>query len=122
MTDAALDAVKGRHEQVWVGVPGKSLCEGYFVPVPYPCDVARLLAEVERLREENAVGRQAVETNWKLLDRLARDESGLQAILREHHEVETHGSAMQCCTCGPQEKRWPCITVLEARAALGGEE
>ena len=65
------------------------------------CDAARLLAEVERLRK------------------------GLRAVLREHWESATPGSRgllRHCGICSPQEKRWPCVTVLEARAALGGEE
>ena len=63
------------------------------------CDAACLVSEVERLQE------------------------GLRAILREHRRItETVGRQPQCCTCNPQDKRWPCVTVLEARAALGGEE
>ena len=61
-----------------------------------PCETALWIAEVERLQE------------------------GLRAILREHRKItETIGRQPQCCTCNPQEKRWPCTTVLEARAALG---
>ena len=65
------------------------------------CDAARLVAEVERLRE------------------------GLRAVLREHWESATPGSRgllRHCGICSPQENRWPCTTVLEARAALGGED
>ena len=52
-----------------------------------------------------------------------RLQEGLRAILREHRRItETVGRQPQCCTCNPQDKRWPCVTVLEARAALGGEE
>ena len=62
-------------------------------------EIRALRAEVERLQE------------------------GLRAILREHRRItETVGRQPQCCTCNPQDKRWPCVTVLEARAALGGEE
>ncbi len=62
------------------------------------CDAGRLVAEVERLQK------------------------GLRAILREHRPVTFYGHAAHCQLCSPQEKRWPCTTVLEARAALGGED
>ena len=65
------------------------------------CGRLELEAEVERLQE------------------------GLRAILREHTPdpefPETHPWA-RCTICSPQEERWPCSTVLEARAALGEGE
>ena len=61
------------------------------------CDAGRLVAEVERLQK------------------------GLRAILREHRAVRTPVRPY-CCICAPQEGEWPCTTVLEAGAALGGEE
>ena len=62
-----------------------------------PCETSRLVAEVERLR------------------------GGLEAVLREHTPEAPDGRADRCRLCSPQEKRWPCVTVLEARAALEGE-
>lgn len=98
MNAEVLAEIKARHCEM-CGLPYHRYCdhdpEHDWAPVS--C-INGLRAEVERLQE------------------------GLRAILREHHEVETHGGATQCCTCGPQEKRWPCTTVLEALAALGGEE
>lgn len=59
-----------------------------------------------------------------LRDRIVVLEKGLRAILEGHacdpEFPETHPWA-RCTICSPQEKRWPCTTVLEARAALGGE-
>lgn len=55
-----------------------------------------------------------------LTSRIDKLKAGLQAILQEHVEAPKaglHGS--ECCTCAPQDKLWPCVTVLEARAALG---
>lgn len=55
-----------------------------------------------------------------LAGRIDKLKAGLQAILQEHVEAPKaglHGS--ECCTCAPQDKLWPCVTVLEARAALG---
>jgi hypothetical protein len=55
-----------------------------------------------------------------LTSRIDKLKAGLQAILQEHVEAPKaglHGS--ECCTCTPQDKLWPCVTVLEARAALG---
>lgn len=50
-----------------------------------------------------------------------RLQEGLRAILQEHTPdpefPETHPWA-RCTICSPQEERWPCSTVLEARAAL----
>lgn len=62
---------------------------------PWPCDVKVVLAKVERLRE------------------------GLRAILREHQESRSRPNL--CRLCGAHDN-WPCVTVLEARAALEGED
>ena len=59
----------------------------------WPCDAHKLRAEVERLRV------------------------GLLAILREHHQV-CRGGYARCSVCSSVDGRWPCVTVLEARAAL----
>ncbi len=61
----------------------------------------------------------------ELVARIEELEKGLRAVLREHWESATPGSRgllRHCGICSPQEKRWPCTTALEARAALGGEE
>lgn len=65
-------------------------CEG-----PWPCDKRRLASRIEDL------------------------ETSLEFILREHYKV-LNGQHEACCTCSPQDSDWPCVTVLEARAALGG--
>lgn len=89
-------AIKARHPRERHDCPS---CDEYVCSRgPWEvCDAARLLAEVERLR------------------------GGLRAILREHTPdpefPETHPWA-RCTICSPQEERWPCSTVLEARAAL----
>ena len=94
MTPEEFAAIKARHQ------PDRDLVcaecgQGW------PCQSALLVAEVERLQE------------------------GLRAILREHTPdpefPETHPWA-RCTICSPQEERWPCSTVLEARAALGEGE
>ena len=57
----------------------------------------------------------------KLRTEVERLQEGLRAILREHHEQQyVHYRA--CAVCSPADNRWPCTTVLEARAALEGKE
>ena len=61
----------------------------------WPCDTEVALVANERLRE------------------------GLRAILEYHQEIAKAGPyGSECCTCSPQDGKWPCVTVLEARAAL----
>lgn len=100
MKEEEFAAIKARHPRERHDCPS---CDEYVCSRgPWEvCDAARLVAEVERLQE------------------------GLRAILREHGEVAKHGSRgllRECRICAPQESRWPCVTVLEAREALGGEE
>ena len=103
MNAEELAAIKARHRPgadgqccgaCWAEYPYVSAP----VPALWPCDAARLVAEVERLQE------------------------GLRAVLERHvcdpEFPETHPWA-RCVVCFTTEKRWPCTTVLEARAALG---
>ena len=53
----------------------------------------------------------------ELVSRIEDMERGLRAILREHHQVRRGGYA-RCSVCSSVDGRWPCVTVLEARAAL----
>lgn len=56
-----------------------------------------------------------------LASRIDELEAGLRAVLEEHVEAPKEGlHGSECCTCAPQDKLWPCVTVLEARAALEG--
>ncbi len=69
----------------------------------------------------------ALEAKWEeivsLRERITTTEKGLRAILEEHAEIAKAGRyGSECCTCSPQDGNWPCVTVLEARAALGGED
>lgn len=50
-----------------------------------------------------------------------RLQEGLRAILQEHREIKAPERSY-CLICAPGDGRWPCVTVLEARAALGGED
>ena len=95
MSEEELAAIRARHWKV--GGRGTAYPEQCVCGLAWPCDAGRLVAEVERLQE------------------------GLRAILREHYGLEDR-YGMCCVLCNPQEKRWPCTTVLEARAALGGED
>lgn len=56
-----------------------------------------------------------------LRDRIVVLERGLRAILREHRPTDVTGR-LRCVLCSPGDSNWPCVTVLEARAALGGEK
>ena len=98
MTPEELVEIKARHWKI--GGRGTVYPEQCVCGLMWPCDAGRLLAEVERLQE------------------------GLRAILKGHacdpEFPETHPWA-RCTICSPQEKRWPCSTVLEARAALEGK-
>lgn len=95
MSEEELAAIRARHWKV--GGRGTAYPEQCVCGLAWPCDAGRLVAEVERLQE------------------------GLRAILREHRAVRTPVRPY-CCICAPQEGEWPCTTVLEAGAALGGEE
>ena len=101
MTPQELEEIKARHrERVthYAWGDGRT-CED--CNMDWPCEQAILAARIEEL------------------------EKGLRAILREHGEVAKHGSRgllRECLICTPQDGNWPCVTVLEARAALGGEE
>ncbi len=95
MSEEELAAIRARHWKV--GGRGTAYPEQCVCGLAWPCDAGRLVAEVERLQK------------------------GLRAILREHRAVRTPVRPY-CCICAPQEGEWPCTTVLEAGAALGGEE
>ena len=56
-----------------------------------------------------------------LVARIEELEKGLRAVLREHPEVPLPVHPF-CAVCAPADTHWPCATVLEARAALGGED
>jgi hypothetical protein len=61
-----------------------------------PCDAMVLGHEIERLR------------------------GALERILAAHQEI-VGVTRSYCLICAPGDGRWPCVTVLEARAALGVE-
>ncbi len=96
MNPEELEAIKARHRRVWK--PEFNCHHCAWCSEPMPCDTAVALAEVERLR------------------------GVVEAVLREHTPEAPDGRADRCRLCSPQEKRWPCSTVLEARAALEGKE
>ena len=99
MTPQEVEEIKARHflYKLHGVVVTPETCNGCHQR--WPCDSARLVAEVERLQE------------------------GLRTILEEHAEIAKAGNyGSECCTCSPQDGGWPCVTALEARAALGGEE
>jgi hypothetical protein len=52
-----------------------------------------------------------------LLSEVERLRGGLRAVLREH-TMDNWAGRDYCRLCSPKESRWPCVTVLEARAAL----
>ena len=54
-----------------------------------------------------------------LIGDMERLREGLRAILREHQESRSRPNL--CRLCGAHDN-WPCVTVLEARAALEGED
>ena len=56
-----------------------------------------------------------------LAARIEELEKGLRAIL-DGHLLTVLSGRRACCVCSPQDGRWPCPTVLEARTALGGED
>ena len=90
---APLAEIKARHVVNSWQDPGPR-CDWDFMR--WPCDAARLLARIEEL------------------------EKGLRAILREHGE-DTSENPNHCRICGTADGVWQ-LAVLEARAALGGEE
>ena len=55
-----------------------------------------------------------------LASRIEELEKGLRAILREHEQDADNPK--HCVICAANDGYWPCVAVLEARAALGGEE
>lgn len=57
-------------------------------------------------------------TPEELNDVIDRLEAGLRAVLEEHKEVRASGRSY-CLVCGPGDGYFPCVTVAEARAALG---
>ena len=94
------------------------------------------LRSVDEHEAEAAIGHLLEQADVGVFERMADEldaalarieelEKGLRAILEGHacdpEFPETHPWA-RCTICSPQEKRWPCATVLEARAALGGED
>ncbi len=97
MTPQELEEIKARHrERVthYAWGDGRT-CED--CNMDWPCEQAILAARIEEL------------------------EKGLRAILREHGE-DTSENPNHCRICGAADGYWPCVAVLEARAALGGEE
>lgn len=52
--------------------------------------------------------------------RIQKLEAGLRAILREHGE-DVVANPGHCLICGAADGYWPCVTVIEARAALGAD-
>lgn len=101
MNAGDLAEIKARHAEPGHACPHcEEYCcaDGGFHKCGEPCAENRLVAEVERLQE------------------------GLRAVLERHvcgpEFPETHPWA-RCVVCFTTEKRWPCTTVLEARAALG---
>ena len=96
MTPQEVEEIKARHrERVthYAWGDGRT-CED--CKMDWPCEQAILLARIEEL------------------------EKGLRGILREHTPVGKPGR-WSCWMCSPHDSRWPCVTVLEARAALEGE-
>ncbi len=77
------------------------------------------LAVRTRLRSQAAELGQLRSERDKLLTRIEELEKGLRAILREHQESRSRPNL--CRLCGAHDG-WPCVTVLEARSALGGED
>lgn len=56
-------------------------------------------------------------------ERIKDLESALQAILAEHKQLSYEGEGwVYCILCSPQEGRYPCVTALLARDALGDGE
>ena len=92
MTDQEWQAIEARH----FPTPSGRVCD--YDPAPGPCDVRVVLAEVERLR------------------------GGLRAILDQPREISEGSRRAHCEVCYPQDGVYPCVTVLEARAALEGRE
>ena len=65
----------------------------------------------------------AVDAADAYLARVEELEKGLRAILADHNPYPVRpGGRTWCIVCSPQDGNWPCVTVLEARAALGGEK
>ena len=99
LTPQELEEIKARHQERvthYAWGDGRT-CED--CNMDWPCEQAILAARIEEL------------------------EKGLRAILEEHQEIAKAGPyGSECCTCSPQDGNWPCVTVLEARAALGGED
>jgi len=97
MTEAELAAIRARHPQEGHDCPHcqeYNCADGMYCAPKGVCDSAKLLTEVERLR------------------------GALERILAEHVEVVA-GDRTYCPICAPGDGHYPCVTVLEARAALG---
>lgn len=73
---------------------------GYiFESTLWPCDAALFATRIDEMEKEKQVM-----------------EHGLRIILREHRELSTTG---RCRVCGTNEGLYPCLTALDALAALG---
>ena len=70
---------------------------------------------------EETAAREGREVIARLLSEVERLRGGLEAILREHAE-DTALNPHHCVICGAADGYWPCVTVLEALAALEGKE
>ena len=94
------------------------------------------LRSTDEHETEAAIGHLLEQADVGVFERMAEEldalraeverlRGGLEAVLEGHtcdpEFPETHPWA-RCTICSPQEKRWPCVTVLEARAALEGRE
>jgi uncharacterized small protein (DUF1192 family) len=76
-------------------------------------------AEHERNRLLVAPVRELVDRIMAQEAEVDRLRGALERILAEHvPEGWPDRAAEHCAICSPQESRWPCVTVLEARAAL----
>jgi hypothetical protein len=125
MTEAELEEIRedlGPLKDVWES-PTIQPEQKVVALSDYLRDVESLLSEVERLREwcypdapcrgcELPVLRAEVE----------RLRGGLRAILDQHREISEGSRRAHCEVCYPQDGVYPCVTVLEARAALEGRE
>ena len=88
MTEAKMAAIQAMHAPVFSGARCACCMQRW------PCDTEVALARIEEL------------------------EKGLRAILSQHREIAEGARRSHCEVCYPQDGVYPCVTVLEARAAL----